>query len=270
MECPFCESQTAVNSKECKNCGRLIPPGQHLLEESGVIETAAPVNLVAGTRGAVRNQGRYRFARLGDRFIAFILDSAFLFGLFATVDAWVFTRWGSVEGSELRLTTASLLAALTLNAALLFLYCWLLEAAWGATLGKAIVGIRVVGTAQRGFLAACAVRNALRVVDGLGFYVVGVVVAGCSSVRQRVGDIYAQTAVIEATFRSSLRVAAIALWVASLAAAVWAIPRICYANHFVRPPYLSHVIIQVGRSEHLAYFQLGRFALYCQLASTAR
>ena len=270
MECPFCGSQTGVYSKVCKNCARSIPPGQHLLEESGVIETAAPGTFVPGARGAVRNQGRYRFARLGDRFIAFILDSAFLFGLFATVDAWVFTRWGSVEGSELQLTTASVLIALTLNAALLFLYCWLLEAAWGATLGKAIVGIRVIGTAQRGSLSACAVRNALRVVDGLGFYMVGAVVAGCSSVRQRLGDIYARTAVIEETFSSGLRVAAIALWVASLAAAVWAVPRICYANHYVRPPYLSHVIVQVGRSEDSAYFQLGGFAVRCQLASTAR
>src|SRR5215469_5254180 len=268
MECPFCQSQTA-SSKKCTSCGRPIPPGQYLLEESGIIETTAPITVVADPRGAARSQTRYQFARLGDRFIAFVLDSAFMFGLLAIVDAWVFTRWGSVEGTELQLTTASVLIALTLNAALLFLYCWLLEACWGATLGKTIVGIRVVVTPRRSSLSACAVRNALRVIDGLGFYMVGALVAGCSSVRQRVGDIYARTAVIEETFSSSLRLAAIALWVASLAAAVWAVPRICYANHFVRPPYLSHVIIQVGRSENSVYFQLGRLAVHCQLASTA-
>jgi uncharacterized RDD family membrane protein YckC len=216
-----------------------------------------------------RTQGRYRLARLGDRFIAFMLDTAFLFGLFAIVDAWAFTRWGSVEGSEMRLTTASLLIAVTLNASVLFLYGWLLEAAWGATLGKAMVGIQVVGTRQGRSFSACAVRNVLRIVDGLGFYLVGTVVAACSAARQRVGDIYARTAVIEKGFRSVVRVAAIVLWIASLAAAGWAVPRICSVNRFVRPRYFSQIIIRVGRSEGLTYFQVGNFAVHIQIASTS-
>src|SRR5215470_11397257 len=59
-----------------------------------------------------------------------------------------YLRTGAVEGTELRLTTASVLIALTLNAALLFLYGFLLEAAWGATLGKAMIGIKVEGTSR--------------------------------------------------------------------------------------------------------------------------
>jgi uncharacterized RDD family membrane protein YckC len=268
MECPFCQSQTSVYSKRCNSCGKAIPPGQYLLEESGVVEPAA-VDTFEAVPTAPRTQGRYRFARLGDRFIAFVLDTAFLFGLFAIVDAWAFTRWGSVEGSEMRLTTASLLIAVTLNATVLFLYGWLLEAAWGATLGKAMVGIQVVGTRQGRSFSACAVRNVLRIVDGLGFYLVGTVVAACSAARQRVGDIYARTAVIEESFRSAVRVAAIVLWIASLAAAGWAVPRICSVNRFVRPLYLSQVIIRVGRSESLAYFQVGSFAVHIQIASTS-
>jgi uncharacterized RDD family membrane protein YckC len=268
MECPFCQSQTSVYSKRCNSCGKAIPPGQYLLEESGVVEPAA-VDTFEATATAPRTHGRYRFARLGDRFIAFVLDTAFLFGLFAIVDAWAFTRWGSVEGSELRLTTASLLIAVTLNATVFFLYGWLLEAAWGATLGKAMVGIRVVGTRQGRSFSACAVRNVLRIVDGLGFYLVGTVVAACSAARQRVGDMYARTAVIEESFGSGVRIAAIVLWIASLAAAGWAVPRICSVNRFVRPLYLSQVIIRVGRSESLAYFQVGSLAVHIQIASTS-
>jgi uncharacterized RDD family membrane protein YckC len=268
MECPFCKSQTSVYSKRCNRCGKAIPPGQYLLEESGLVEAAVP-DTRAVAEGAARTQGRYRFARLGDRFIAFILDTVFLFGLFATVDAWVFTRWGSVEGSELRLTAASLLIAVTLNATVLFLYGWLLEAAWGATLGKVMVGIRVVGAPQRRSFSACAVRNVLRIVDGLAFYLVGTVVAACSAARQRIGDIYARTAVIEESFRSLVRVATIVLWIASLAAAGWAVPRICSVNRFVRPPYLSQVIVRVGRNESLAYFQVGSLAVHIQIASTS-
>jgi uncharacterized RDD family membrane protein YckC len=268
MECPFCQRQTSVYSKWCNSCGKAIPPGQYLLEESGVVQRAAMDTLGAAAI-ATRTQVRCRFARLGDRFIAFVLDTAFLFGLFAVVDAWAFTRWGWVEGSELRLTTASLLIAVTLNAIVLFLYGWLLEAAWGATLGKAMMGIRVVGTRQGRSFSACAVRNLLRIVDGLGFYLVGTVVAACSDARQRIGDIYARTAVIEESFRSVIRVAAMVLWIASLAAAAWAVPRICSVNRFARPLYLSQVIVRVGKSESLAYFQVGSFAVHIQIASTS-
>jgi len=266
MECPFCKCQTSAHSKRCNSCGKAIPPGQYLLEESGVVDAALD-DTSAAVPGVVRTQARYRFARLGDRFIAFLLDTAFLFGLFAIVDAWAFTRWGSVEGSEMRLTTASLLIAVTLNATMFFLYGWLLEAVWGATLGKAMVGIRVVGARQGRSFSACAVRNVLRIVDGLGFYLVGTVVAACSAARQRVGDMYARTAVIEESFGGGVRIAAIVLWIASLGAAGWAVPRICSVNRFVPPPYLSQVIIRVGRSERLAYFQVGSLAIHIQAAS---
>ena len=146
MECPFCQRQTGAYSKQCKHCGKGIPPGQYLLEESGIIEPTSSPSFGSAGEGATGVQRRYRFARLGDRFIAFVLDTAFLFGLFTIVDAWAFMRWSSVEGAELQLTTASLLVAVTLNASLLFLYGFLLEAAWGATLGKAMVGIKVEGT----------------------------------------------------------------------------------------------------------------------------
>jgi len=269
MECPFCHRQNVAYSTQCKHCRKAIPPGQHLLEESGIIEPTSSPSFGSAGEAATGAQGRYRFARLGDRFIAFVLDTAFLFGLFIIVDAWAFMRWSSVEGTELQLTTASLLVAVTLNACLLFLYGFLLEAAWGATLGKAIVGIRVVGTGQARFFSACAVRNVLRIVDGLGFYLVGTVVAACSAARQRVGDMYARTAVIEESFRSRVRIAVIVLWIASLAGAGWAVPRICSVNRFVRPLYLSQIIIRVGRNEDLAYFQVGRLAVHIQIASTS-
>src|SRR5260370_5798441 len=170
MECPYCWGQIRLYSKNWTCCGEVIPSGQYLLEESGVIEPAHAAITAALHSTHVRNAGRYRFARLGDRFIAFVLDTVLLFGLFAVVDAWVFMRWGWVEGSELQLTTASLLIAITLNATLLFLYGWLLEAGCGATLGQAMVGIRVVGITQRGSVSACAVGNVLTLVGGLRFY----------------------------------------------------------------------------------------------------
>ena len=249
MECPFCQRQIAACSKQCKHCGRAIPPGQYLLEESGIVEPTSSASLGPVAKRAPGTREQYRYARLGDRFIAFVLDTAFLFGFFALVDSWVFMRWGSVESNELRLTTASLLIAITMNAALLFLYGFLLEAAWGATLGKAMVGIKVAGAGRPRSISSCALRNVLRIIDGLGFYLVGTAVAACSASRQRVGDIYARTVVIEEGFGSSVRAAVVVLWIASLAGAGWAVPRICSANRFAPPPYLSQVLIRVGRKE---------------------
>ncbi len=269
MECPCCQSQTAADSKHCDVCGEEIPPGQYLLEESGVIEPTEQVDRTPATPRPARTVGSYRFARLGDRFLGFLLDAAFLFGLFAVIDAWAFMRWGKVEGVELQLTSASLLIAITLNAVVLFAYGWLLEAACGATLGKAMLGIRVVGTAQRGPLSACAIRNLLRIVDGLGFYLVGTVVAACSRGRQRLGDIYGQTAVVEESFSRPVRVAAIVLWIATLGGAGWGVPRICSTNHAIPTPYFNGVVVRVGKADNSAYFKIAGLSVDVQLGSTA-
>jgi len=210
----------------------------------------------------------YRMATLGNRFVAFVLDTLFLFGIFIVVDAWAFMRWGSVEGAELRLTTAAVVVAGLLNAVILFAYGWLLEAGFGATLGKAIVGIRVIRYSEGHPLAVLAIRNLLRIVDGLGFYVIGALVAGCSGLRRRIGDLCAGTAVVEEEFGAAIKSAAVVLWVLVLAGAVWAVPRICKRNIAVQPPrYLDQVVVQVGTTEKSAYFQVARLRIDVALAS---
>ena len=257
MECPHCHSQISTHCKHCKRCGGAIPAAQHLLDELGLAEDdEAAVASSAAPASPSRKASAYRFARLGDRFIAFALDIAVLFGLFAIVDAWAFMRWGIFDGTELQLTTGSLLVAIALNASILFLYGWLLEAAFGATLGKVLVGIRIVRTAQCGALSACAVRNLLRIVDGLGFYLVGTAVAACSEVRQRIGDLCAHTAVIEEKFGMAARLAAVVLWIASLAGAGYTVPRICATNHAVQTKYLSRVVVRIGKIGNTAYFRI--------------
>lgn len=259
MECPHCHSQVVSHAKHCKRCGGAIPSGQHLLDECGLTDASSPPVALAKPSSPAHPKDRVRFARLGDRFIAFVLDIALLFGLFAIADAWIFMRWGTVDGNELQVTAASLLIVITLNATVLFLYGWLLEAACGATLGKALVGIRIVRTMRQGSLSACAIRNVLRIVDGLGFYLVGTAVAACSDVRQRIGDICAHTAVIEESFGVGIRVTAMLLWVVSLAGATWAVPRICSVNKPVHTRYLSQVVVRIGKMDHAAYVNIAGF-----------
>ncbi|PYX26648.1 MAG: hypothetical protein DMG80_21100 [Acidobacteria bacterium] len=147
------------------------------------------------------------------------------------------TGLGAIDETELKLTFAALLIAQSLNAATLFLYLWLLEAIFGATLGKAMVGIRVVQTRERNPFVVLAIRNLLRVVDGLGFYLVGDVITGCSKIHRRLGDICAGTVVIEEHFGYGIKIATVALWSAVLAGASGLFPG------SARPTPRSHLVI---------------------------
>jgi len=207
-------------------------------------------------------------ATLADRCIAVVLDTIVLLAVLAVVDTWAFLRWSVPASAELNLTRASLLISATLNTVIFFAYFWLLEAGFGATLGKAMVGIRVRWkpdtNCARSALAASAIRNLLRMVDGLGFYLVGLVVASCSSLRRRLGDICAGTVVVSGP-KAWTKALAIALWVAGLAGSGWAVPRICASNHSGhRLPYLSQVVAQLGRTDNSAYVRVGRFKIEVQ------
>jgi uncharacterized RDD family membrane protein YckC len=76
-------------------------------------------------------------------------------------------------------------------------YYTVCEAATGATLGKRMVGIRVVGEdGDDVTLGAALVRNLLRLVDALFFYLVGFLFALTSTRDQRLGDRAAHTIVV--------------------------------------------------------------------------
>jgi uncharacterized RDD family membrane protein YckC len=75
-----------------------------------------------------------------------------------------------------------------------YVFC---EAATGATLGKRIVGIRVMGEdGERLTFRAAVIRNLLRLVDCLFFYLVGAIFALTSQHGQRLGDRAAHTLVV--------------------------------------------------------------------------
>lgn len=87
--------------------------------------------------------------------------------------------------------------ALWLLLGLCLAYYVLFEAMTGATLGKHMVGIRVVGeNGRHPSLGAAIGRNLLRLIDGLFFYLVGGLFALTSPHGQRLGDRAANTFVI--------------------------------------------------------------------------
>jgi uncharacterized RDD family membrane protein YckC len=78
------------------------------------------------------------------------------------------------------------------------LYYTLLEGYLGQTVGKMLLGIKVVreDTGEVPGIGAAAIRNVLRVVDGLFGYLVGFIAVLASSKRQRLGDMAAHTLVV--------------------------------------------------------------------------
>jgi len=75
-----------------------------------------------------------------------------------------------------------------------YVFC---EAATGATLGKRMVGIHVIGEdGEHLTFGASLVRNLLRLVDCLFFYLVGGIFALTSPHGQRLGDRAAHTLVV--------------------------------------------------------------------------
>lgn len=79
-----------------------------------------------------------------------------------------------------------------------FVYYIGMEATIGATLGKMLVGIKVVktdGSAPIG-IGPAVIRNVLRIIDGIFVYLVGGILAMRSPTKQRLGDRIAGTVVV--------------------------------------------------------------------------
>lgn len=80
-----------------------------------------------------------------------------------------------------------------------FAYFAIMEGRFGQTLGKMALGIRVVredgGTIG---IREAALRTLLRIVDGIGTYLVAFIVALISDKNQRLGDMVAKTLVVRA------------------------------------------------------------------------
>jgi len=132
------------------------------------------------------------------RFVAVLLDALIVFvplGIFvALMRGDGYTQHGngySNAGINFSGETILLLVALSVS---YYVGC---EAETGATLGKRMVGIRVVGEdGEHHTLGAALVRNLIRIVDSLFFYFVGFMFALTSKRGQRLGDRAAHTIVV--------------------------------------------------------------------------
>jgi uncharacterized RDD family membrane protein YckC len=162
------------------------------------LPAAEPVPRTREPREVGHAFGPFAYAGVPRRFVALLLDAVIvLFPL--TIVVGLLSGGGYTETGEGYANAGIKVSgsASTLLLALVLGYYVLCEAATGATLGKRMVGIRVVGEDGRGLTFwAAIVRNVLRLVDGFFFYLVGVIFALTSERRQRLGDRAAHTVVV--------------------------------------------------------------------------
>ena len=134
----------------------------------------------------------------GRRILAIIVDGIIVglpTGLMAALLGVVSSGGGEVSASLEGV--AGLFVAL-ISVALYFGYYVLMEGYLGQTLGKMLLGIKVVreDDGEAPGLAGATIRTLLRIVDGISSYLVAFITVLISGKNQRFGDMAAHTLVV--------------------------------------------------------------------------
>lgn len=155
---------------------------------AGASEPSVPVD---GTKKRLLQHISHPIATMGQRLFALIIDLVIV--LIVTVIIW----------AVFSLLTFRLYGAETLSLGLLalsILYFILFESLDGQTIGKKVIGIRVVSadTMKQPDLGMIIIRNILRIVDSLplNLYIIGFIVGILNERHQRLGDYLARTIVV--------------------------------------------------------------------------
>ena len=128
---------------------------------------------------------------VGLRAVATVIDTLLL----GVVGYLIALATGGVTATGFHLSGAPFFAWLLLGLG----YYIVLEALSGATLGKRLVGLKVVRLEGAALdWQSSIVRNVMRLVDGLFFYVIAAILVWASAKKQRLGDRVAGTVVVRA------------------------------------------------------------------------
>ena len=130
----------------------------------------------------------------GRRVLATIVD-AIVFSVFFWVMSLLFGST-TAEGGQVGFSLGGLPSLLSFI--VVFAYYVLLEGYLGQTLGKMLLGIKVVREDTGGVpgLKAAAIRTVLRIVDGFFSYLVAFIAVLASQKNQRLGDMAGHTLVV--------------------------------------------------------------------------
>jgi uncharacterized RDD family membrane protein YckC len=194
----------------CHKCGAELQPGDRFCAACGapIREAAAPPPRPApAPHGATPNStaavaaGALDYKGVGVRFVAHLVDLilvGIVYGVTGRIIAGVF---GGVTEGGFELHGGPAAFAILLNFVISMGYFIILESSWnGQTLGKKLVGIRVVREDGSPIdVQEAVLRNLLRIIDALPFlYLLGIILIWTSDKKQRLGDRVAKTVVVGA------------------------------------------------------------------------
>ena len=132
----------------------------------------------------------------GRRILAIIVDGL-LVGIPSSLVSMLLFGTSSVYSSSTA-DASQVGFVVSLSLVVYFLYYTLLEGYLGQTVGKMLLGIKVIreDTGEVPGVGAAAIRTVLRLIDGLFGYLVGFIAVLASAKRQRLGDMAAHTLVV--------------------------------------------------------------------------
>ncbi len=158
--------------------------------------------------------------------LALIVDRLLILALFAIPAALMAERWSKAGTTPLSPVRLSIIVSIGV-VLFVFAYHVVLEALFGATLGKGLLGLQVRTDSGNDRWPAALIRNLARLIDAILFYSIAFLAAAFTRRRQRLGDLFAGTTVIEHQVAWGARVALIFIWLALVAGALWLASWLC-------------------------------------------
>lgn len=211
MFCPYCGVNNDRGEILCFICKKTLP------------SLDAPVHAQGSRPRPDRSAATEAFGSVGDRMLALVFDRVAIAAILAMIGTWIVDNYGAINPRAASGQWGGAAAVV----ATIFLYHALFEGAFGTTLGKAMMGLQVRMVGDRSRFVAALIRNALRIVDSLGLYLVGFLSATFTPRRQRLGDIVAGSVIMESGIGRGARAAMMVLWIALVAGAIWVSTALC-------------------------------------------
>lgn len=230
MYCPSCGVKNRDDASECFICKKGLPASEIDISSDIVPEKTRRGEAIPSGRS--RNDAPATRSRndapssIGDRMLAVMVDSVLIGSLTVLLAVTTSQIWQPVTtGSSY--SSAREILFLSIGALIGLLYFLLAEGIMGTTIGKSLVGAEVRKTSgEKASFKSVLIRNLFRIIDGIAFYFVGFLSAVFSSRRQRLGDRFANTVVVQRSFGTPVRVVSLLVFLAALAATGWSVMQI--------------------------------------------
>ena len=188
MFCSKCGNENELNAEFCQNCGaKLELSGQRAnLDETDDLKS-------------IESQ-KMQLASLSSRIGAYLIDMVIYLILCFGIGFVIGIILINTENTQLISGGTTVLLNYSFSFIVLFAYFIILEGPLvkGRTIGKRALNLRVVKKDQSTIgYGASFVRNILRLIDGLFFYIIGIILISDNNLNQRLGDRAANTIVIK-------------------------------------------------------------------------